>query len=103
ARDLPAPPEFIDGWQLGQPDLVVSPPAYTLQAEGTDIFRIFVIPLPVASTRYVRGMEFHSNANAIHHANIRVDRSPSSRMLDEADPGPGYSGLISRTAEFPDG
>ena len=38
----------LSGWQLGTPDLIVTPPdAYTLQADGTDVFRIFVLPLPV--------------------------------------------------------
>jgi Flp pilus assembly protein TadD len=39
----------------------------------------------------------------VHHANIRVDRTPASRALDDRDPAPGYSGLILRSAEYPDG
>ena len=53
-RDLPRPPRWTDGWQLGTPDLVVRPPAYTLPAEGTDVFRIFVLPLPVSVRVTVR-------------------------------------------------
>src|SRR5262249_51200508 len=35
ATDLPKTPEFVDGWQLGQPDVVLKmPEAYTLHAEG---------------------------------------------------------------------
>jgi Flp pilus assembly protein TadD len=92
-------------WQLGKPDLVVTlPEPYALQASGTDVFRIFVIPLPVAKTRYVRGLEFHpGNVKVVHHANIRVDRTSASRALDDADPGPGYSGLILRSADYPEG
>ena len=96
---------WTDGWQLGKPDLVVTlPQAYTLPAEGTDAFHIFVIPIPTTQRRYVRGLEFlPGNARVVHHANIRIDRTPTSRRLDEADPGPGYDGLIARTAEYPDG
>jgi tetratricopeptide (TPR) repeat protein len=92
-------------WQLGTPDAVITlPDAYTLQAEGTDVFRIFVLPIPVSAERYVRGLEFlPGNARVVHHANIRVDRTPSSRAMDTADPGVGYSGLIARSAEYPDG
>jgi Flp pilus assembly protein TadD len=39
----------------------------------------------------------------VHHANIRIDRTPSTRRLDDADPLPGYDGLMPRTAEYPDG
>ena len=38
-------------------------------------------------TRFVRGLEFlPGNPKVVHHANIRVDRTPASRALDEADP-----------------
>jgi len=104
-RDLPAPRAWPDGWQLGTPDIVITPPRpFTLQADGTDIFRIFVIPIPTDRLRFVRGLEFHpGNPRVVHHANIRVDPTPASRRLDEADPAPGYDGVIARTAEYPDG
>src|SRR3989442_14471797 len=66
-----APAQQSSGWRLGSPDLYVSlPQAYSLQAEGTDVFRIFVIPLPVAKTRFVRGLEFRTGKPRVHHANI---------------------------------
>jgi Flp pilus assembly protein TadD len=96
---------WTDGWQLGTPDLVVTlPQAYTLQADGTDVFRIFVIPLPVDRLRFVRGLEFRpGNPRVVHHANIRIDKTAASRALDDADPLPGYSGLILRSADYPEG
>jgi hypothetical protein len=104
SSQLPAPSGNA-AWQLGKPDLIVTlAQPYTLQAEGTDVFRIFVVPIPVSAERYVRGIEFHpGTARVLHHANIRVDRTPASRALDDADPAPGYSGLILRSAEYPDG
>jgi Flp pilus assembly protein TadD len=63
-----------------------------------------VIPLPVDRVRYVTGLEFHpGNARVVHHANIRTDRTRTSRRLDEEDPTPGYDGLIARSATYPDG
>src|SRR5262245_14667915 len=93
------------GWQLGAPDMVVSlAQPFALQADGTDVFRIFVVPLPVDRLRFVRGLEFRpGNARVVHHANIRVDTSGASRALDEADPAVGYTGLIPRAAQYPDG
>jgi hypothetical protein len=103
-RDLPAAPTIARGWQLGTPDLVVPLPSYDLPASGSDTFRIFVVPIPAASTRFVRGFEFHPGATSIvHHANIRIDRTPASRRLDEEDPRPGYDGLLSHSATYPDG
>lgn len=102
---LPLVPNLPDGWLLGKPDLIVKPArSYTLQAQPTDAFRIFAIRLPVTKRTYVRGIEFHpGNARVVHHANIRIDRTAATRQLDEADPLPGYDGLMPRSAEYPDG
>ena len=104
-HDLPPPRVWSEGWQLGTPDLVVTlPQAYTLPPDGTDVFRIFAIPIPTDRLRYVRGLEFRpGNARVVHHANIRVDPTPASRRLDDADPAPGYDGVIARSADYPDG
>jgi len=93
--DLPPAPRFHEGWQLGEPDLVIKMPvAYTLPAAGTDVFRNFVIPVPVTTTRYVRAVEIlPGNKQIVHHANILVDRTQSSRRLDEQDPEVGFGGM----------
>ena len=49
--DLPPPPEWPQGWQLGEPDLVIRmPQVYTLPADGPDVVRNFVIPSPSTAT-----------------------------------------------------
>lgn len=105
ARDRPTPPIVATGWQLGAPDLVATlDQAFTLPPDGTDVFRIFVMRLPVAVARYVKGVEFlPGNPKVVHHANIRVDPTPASRRYDEADATPGYEGLIAHSATYPDG
>jgi tetratricopeptide (TPR) repeat protein len=102
---LPPVPNWGDGWQLGQPDLVVRmPEQYLVPADGTDLFRTFVMPIPVAAARYVRAIEFHpGNARVVHHANLGVDRTRSSRQLDARDPEPGYAGSMERDARYPEG
>jgi Tetratricopeptide repeat len=103
--DLPPPQPRHIGWQLGMPDMTVTiPEPYVLQADGTDVFRIFVLTLPVTGQRFVRGLEFRpGNPKVVHHANIRIDRTAASRDRDAADAGPGYSGLIDHAAQYPDG
>ncbi|MEJ7709702.1 MAG: tetratricopeptide repeat protein [Pyrinomonadaceae bacterium] len=95
ASDLPPTPKFNEGWQLGPPDMIVKmPQGYTLPAEGTDVFRNFVIPIPVKSPRYVKAVEvLPGNKKIFHHANILIDRTQSSRLLDEQDPEVGFSGM----------
>ena len=98
SQDLPAPPRFRDGWQLGEPDLIIRmPEVYTLSASGDDVFRNFVIPVPrniVTGPRYVRGIEIlPGNKQIVHHANIIVDRSGEARRRDSVDPEVGFGGM----------
>jgi tetratricopeptide (TPR) repeat protein len=92
-------------WRLGTPDLIVSlSETYTLTPDGSDVFRVFVLPIPIAGSRFIRGIELDpGNARVVHHVNIRLDRTPASRTLDADDPAPGYDGLLARSALFPDG
>ena len=94
AADLPPRPHWTEGWQLGPPDLVVEmPEAYTLSAEGRDVYRHFVIPVPLTQKRHIRAYEFRPGTKVIHHAFIRVDPSGQSRRLDAQEPGPGFGGM----------
>jgi tetratricopeptide (TPR) repeat protein len=104
-NDSPPPPRVAanGGWPWGEPDLVLQLPTYTLRADGADVFRNFVVPVPGNRTRYVRGLAFRPRSSAVHHANIRIDPTPASRALDAADPAPGYEGEILHSADFPDG
>ncbi|HXG65571.1 MAG TPA: tetratricopeptide repeat protein, partial [Blastocatellia bacterium] len=53
-----------------------------------------VIPAPVSSTRYVKAVEIlPGNKQIVHHANLLIDRSQSSRRRDAADPGVGFGGM----------
>jgi tetratricopeptide (TPR) repeat protein/mono/diheme cytochrome c family protein len=103
--NLPRSPDWPEGWRLGPPNLVVAmAEPYLLRADGASTFRNFVIPIPITETKYVAGLEYSpGNARVVHHANLRIDQTRSSRELDEADPLPGYEGRLSPAAQYPDG
>ncbi|MYA24533.1 MAG: tetratricopeptide repeat protein [Gemmatimonadetes bacterium] len=105
SADLPPLPRWESEWELGQPDLIASmTSAYTLRADGPDIFRNFAIPLPVDSTRYVKALEFlPGNARIVHHATMMIDRSGAARRRDGRDGAPGFDGMSFGEAEDADG
>ena len=92
---LPPAPTFTTGWQLGTPDLVLTPPGpFTLPAEGADTFWNVVLPASVDRTRYVRAIEIlPGNRQVVHHANVVLDRSGMGRALDAKTPGVGFPGM----------
>jgi tetratricopeptide (TPR) repeat protein len=93
-------------WKLGAPDLVLEmKSAYEMPAESEDIYWHFVIPSGLKTDRYVKGFDFKSDNNRIvHHAFIKIDKTNSSRKLDEAGGGVGFDGMDSENyAVMPDG
>jgi Flp pilus assembly protein TadD len=103
AKDLPPVPQWNERWQLGEPDLVVKPAvAYTLAADGRDVYRNLVIAIPISARRYVRAIDFRPNTRAVHHAFFRFDKTSQTRALDGKDGQPGFGGVHGpRSAESP--
>lgn len=102
----PAPPTWTEGWQLGKPDLIVKMPwAYEVPADGPDIYRNFVFPIPVSERKFVRGVEFNpGNGKVVHHAFIEVDATSVSRKRAAKENPPGFDGMmLPETATMPGG
>lgn len=104
----PEPPTFPEGWQLGEPDLVLRmPEAYTVPAEGVDVFRNFVLRSSGGEgerPRYVEAFEFRpGNPRVVHHAVIMVDDSGVGRRRDALDDEPGFAGMSFGEAHEPEG
>ena len=93
--DLPAPPKFPQGWSLGTPDLILEPSkAYTLAAEGGDVYRCFVIPGGQTEDRYVAAMEVRpGNAKVVHHVIAYLDVTGRAKQIEaqNRDGQPGYT------------
>jgi tetratricopeptide (TPR) repeat protein/mono/diheme cytochrome c family protein len=101
--DSPSVPVFTPGWQLGAPDLIltVSKP-FRVPADGPDVFWNFVISPSLLKTRFIKSVEVRpGSVRSVHHANILVDRSRSSRR-QEKNRGDGFPGmdLNIESAEF---
>jgi tetratricopeptide (TPR) repeat protein len=102
--ELPPLPTWPEGWQLGKPDLVVQmPDAYTVPAEGPDIYRNFVIPSPVDRLRFVTAWEFRPGSRALHHAILNIDRLGLARRRDAEDGKPGFPGMDVGNVQSADG
>jgi tetratricopeptide (TPR) repeat protein/mono/diheme cytochrome c family protein len=102
--DLPKAPVWPDGWQLGRPDavLTVARP-YELSPRTEDVYRNLVLRTALPSDVFVRAVEFKTGGAPIHHAVIRVDRTPASRRRDGEDGQPGFEGMAWQNIQDPDG
>jgi peroxiredoxin len=103
-KDAPPPRKFPEGWQLGQPDLVLTlSEDFQVGAKGRDLFRCFVLPTNLTEDKYVAAIEVRpSNPRVVHHVLMFVDTEKEGRKLEkkqkdiplketDQDRGPGYS------------
>ena len=92
--DLPAKPQFIEGWQLGKPDVIVkAQKPFSLPAGGSDTYWNFIFRTPVDRTRWLKAIEIRpGDKRLVHHANVLVDRGQTARH-QEKNPGEGFGGM----------
>ena len=101
--DLPPTPQFNDGWQLGEPDVILAmPEPYQVPAEGPDIYRSFSLPFPLSRDVTINGVEFHpGNRRVAHHSRTYLDETGDARRRERDDPKPGFTGWFDGHFELP--
>ena len=104
---MPSPPAFPDGWQLGEPDLVLeAQTSFELPAAGRDIYWNVIFTPNLTVRRWVRAIEIRpGQPRVVHHANLLVDRAAAAHLRETA-PGKGFPGMdlvIGRSPFDPDG
>jgi hypothetical protein len=97
-KKAPPLPKFSDDWQLGKPDLVVTmDSAFSVPADGPDIYRNFVIPLDLPEDKWVKAVDLRpSDRSVVHHVLIFLDDTGRARELDKNDGQPGFKEMSFR-------
>jgi hypothetical protein len=81
-RDLPAAPEFVDGWRLGKPDIVIDIGENFVVKPGQDAYEHFTVPTNLTEGRWIRAAEIRpGNRRVVHHVHVNLIR-------DERESGP---------------
>ena len=84
----PEPREFVDGWNIGEPELVLSmPEAFRVPEEGTIAYQYVVIPTGLEEDKWITAAEVRpGNREVVHHV-IAYMRPKESVWLEDAVPG----------------
>jgi hypothetical protein len=87
-KDAPAPRKFVEGWNIGKPDLVLEMPnAFEIPASGTIEYQYVIIPTGLTQDTWVREMEVRPEARAVMHHVIVSIREPGSKWFADQQPG----------------
>jgi peroxiredoxin len=105
-KDAPKPKEFVEGWMLGKPDLILEPKGdFVLAPSGPDLFHCYTLPTLQSEDKYVVAIEVKpGNRRVVHHTLNFIDTTGQARKLEEKelqkendknekdfDHGPGYT------------
>ena len=85
---MPPPREFVDGWNIGNPELVVEmPEAFQVPASGTIEYQYILVPLKLKEDKWVQMAEVRPGNRAVLHHMIAFVRAPGSKWMQDAKPG----------------
>ena len=87
-KDLPKPIAFVDGWNIGKPDLAVTMAAkYDVPPTGTIDYQYVLVPLNLTEDKWVQAAEVRPGNRAVVHHVIAYVRAPGSNWMKGAQPG----------------
>jgi mono/diheme cytochrome c family protein len=93
-RDLPPAPKFVEGWSIGQPDMILKvPEEFTLEASGPDEYHFFMVDPGFTEDKYVELAEARpGNRRIVHHIlsyivppppGVKSWKTPTSEEVEE--------------------
>ncbi len=95
--DMPPARQFANSsdWQIGNPDLVIKFPAYTVPATGPDLFGNLYAEIPIDGDRYIKAIQTRSATAAsrkvVHHA-LSYSVDPETDAAVNGDDSQGVDG-----------
>ena len=100
----PESPVWPEGWHSGIPDLVVTMPESYALPPDSEVYRNFVIPIPIEEQRFVTAIELKpTTTQGIHHARLMTDTTGRAQRQDDANDLVGYDEPSTDGTKFPDG
>jgi peroxiredoxin len=81
-KDLPEPPKFTPGWQIGQPDIVFQmQEEFAVPATGTVQYKYFVVPTNLDHDIWVQAAEPRpGNRAVVHHIIVYMRKAGSKKQ-----------------------
>ena len=85
-HELPKLPEFVEGWNIGQPDKIFSMEAeFSVPAEGVVPYQRFSVPTNFGEDKYVAAAEVRvGNRAVVHHAVVFIEDPGRNKSNIEA-------------------
>ncbi len=87
-KDAPPPRQFVDGWAMGKPDLVIEMPnAFNVPANGQLEYQYVILPTNLKEDVWVVASEVRPGNRSVMHHVITSIREPGSKWMRDQQPG----------------
>jgi mono/diheme cytochrome c family protein len=88
-KDLPAAPEFSDGWGIGKPDAVFKlPKENTVPADGVVDYQYFTVPTNFTEDKWIQAAEIRPDKRGVvHHIIVFFRKGAEQKLLVGYAPG----------------
>jgi len=91
SKQAPAPLAFVEGWNIGKPDVVLEMPVdYQIPPSGTIEYTYFQLPTGFTEDKWIQMAEARPGNRAVVHHLIAFIREPGSNWLPGIKPGEPY-------------
>ncbi|HYL72765.1 MAG TPA: thiol-disulfide isomerase [Bryobacteraceae bacterium] len=91
-KDAPKPIDWVNGWGIGKPDLVLSMPTdYQVPITGTVEYQYIVIPTGFTEDKWIQAAEARPGNRAVTHHIVVFVREPGSAYMRDVTPGTVFS------------
>lgn len=89
SKDAPAPRQWLAGWAIAKPDVVLTmPAAFKVPAAAKVDYQYIVVPTGFTEDKWVQSVEARPSARSVVHHVVVYIREPGSKWLrGEAQPG----------------
>jgi hypothetical protein len=103
AKDMPPPANFVEGWQIGKPDLIYElPKPYDVPATGIVDYQHIIVPTGFTKDTWVQAAEVRPTDRSVVHHIIAFVREPKSNWFKGQVPGEFFIAPQVKTKEEPD-
>ena len=94
-KDLPSPPKFVEGWTIGQPDVVLSmKDEYSVPADGVIPYLYFSIPTNFTEDKWIQAFEIKpGDRRVVHHVIASLEDGKSPARNSQGQRGVGLGGI----------
>lgn len=90
-KDAKPNPEFVQGWRIGKPDMVIEmPETWNVPASGTIDYTYFIVPTGLTEDKWVQMAEARPGDRSVVHHIIAFVRDPGSKWLASYPVGKGF-------------